>query len=261
MNALQKYLKLYQDNLINDFSRIRKVINDSSVKGGKNEKIVANFIEGHFDNKITCTNSQIIDSFGSTSDEVDVAVCNKDQPFIANDGEILICEGIDFIIQVKAILTNQELDRIIKNCKSVKKLKRKYLKQDTFQGNIGDLNYHINRIPYIVFAFESNTKINTIHQNLDLKLKNVPLELQPDAIFILNKGSLINFREGLGNSFTINEKKLIGLVGFILDEMTLLEFVRYINWIVPKIERRTKPITHYFNEQVYQKGVISKYKI
>jgi hypothetical protein len=60
-------------------------------------------------------NSQIIDSDCLRSDEVDVCVCNYDQFLIQPEGGLLISEGVDFVVQVKAMVTDDELDRALKN--------------------------------------------------------------------------------------------------------------------------------------------------
>lgn len=261
MNPIQKYFESYQDVLLNSFNRIRSTHSDSSVKGGRNEQIICEFLEEHVENKFVARNVQIIDSLGNASDEIDVCVCNEYQPFNTSNSEILIGEGVDFTVQVKAILSNEELDRIIKNCASIKKIQRLFDKGDEFQGEIGDLNYFINRIPYVVFAFDSKTSIETMYKNLTIKLKDIPLELQPDAIFVLGKGCIINFREGNGSTYTVNEKKLSGLSGFLLEEKTLLEFIRYITYIVPRIKRHSKTINIYLRNMTFDKPLITNQKL
>ena len=175
-------------------------------------------------------------------------MCNYDQPFRTKTGELILCEGVDFVVQVKAVISNNEIDRIIKNCSSVKKLSRQLTLGMTFKGYEGDSEYMVQRIPYIVFAFDSKTSIQSLFFQLRQRLKKVELALQPDAIFVLNKGYYINLRDGKGAPLHADNLLLKGVAGFESTDFTLLEMIRYINTYFPKIVREHSPISYYHNK-------------
>lgn len=261
MSKIEKYFASYQRRISEDFARVREIYSDSAVKGSNNEKIVSEFLSEHINCNFITNNNQIIDSSGLASDEVDICVCNHDQPFKTKTGELILCEGVDFVVQVKAVISNNELDRIIKNSKSVKKLNRQLTLGMSLRGHAGDAEYLVQRIPYIVFAFDSRTSIEALFIQLTNKLQDVELHLQPDAIFILNKGYLVNFRKGEGASVRANDTKLKGLTGFESAEYTLLEMIKYINHNIPKLTRNHNPLSYYQDSAgkemvVYNKEII-----
>ena len=245
---------------------MRAIYSDSAVKGSNNEKIVAGFLSEHIQCNFISSNNQIIDSMGGASDEVDICVCNSDQPFRTKTGELILCEGVDFVVQVKAVISNNEIDRIIKNCKSVKQLNRQLTLGVTVKGHEANFEHMIQRIPYIVFAFDSKTSIESLFIQLRQRLQNVELSLQPDAIFILDKGYFINLRKGDGAPVKANDILLKGIVGFKSPDFILLEMIRYLNTYLPKITRNHSPISYYhscvreemtiYNEQLIKQNII-----
>src|SRR5215204_2174581 len=122
MGHFTNYLQAYGPELQERFAKIRRGMSDSDVKGGQNERIVAEFLEETVPADFVARSVQIIDSYDRRSHEVDVAVCNRYQIFRESGGGLLIAEGVDFTSQVKAVLTTAELERAFKNCATVKAL-------------------------------------------------------------------------------------------------------------------------------------------
>ena len=186
MDIIKQYFVGQQRRLKDDFDRIRATLSDSDVKGSANEQAIVEFLQKHTSAHFITSNVQIIDSYGKASDEVDICVCNVNQPFGANPNQLVIAEGVDFVVQVKAKLSSQEIDRVIKNAKTVKQLKRKATQHDRVFGHIEDAPYYIDRIPYFVLANTSELTLETTYKKLLTSLSSVPLEFQPDAIFVLS---------------------------------------------------------------------------
>jgi len=253
-NQIEQYL-LKQSEILNaEFSKIKLICGDSDVKGGQNEKVVAEFIKKNYNSNFVSIGVEIIDSYGNRTDEIDVCINNDYQPFSAEFGQPLIAEGIDFVIQVKKTITTQEIDRIVKNCKRLKGLKRKPNKDDKFLGSIGDVEYLVTRIPYIVVASDSQLTLETIAQKMNECYGRANFEEQPDVIFVLDRGFVINFREGKGKSWTFeNGKKIIGFCVVHSADKTLFEMVRYIHSHIPKTEKMVHPLNNYFPNRIEYK--------
>ena len=123
MNKIQEYCDFQSKQLVERFQQIRSGKDDSDVKGGENEQTVVKFLKEHCPAKHIVTNTSIIDSYGNSTDEIDVCVCNADQPFLPSPGSHIIAEGVDFVVQVKSsIPSRSEIKRIINNSQSVKKV-------------------------------------------------------------------------------------------------------------------------------------------
>lgn len=248
MAGLAKALSRYSKVLKNEFEAARAVSTAASTKGGLNEKIVARFLEKCVPSWFTSNNSQIIDSHEQISDEVDVCVCNDQQFLVQPEGGILIAEGVDFVVQVKALLTDNELDRAIRNARTVKKLKRAHV-GDTTVYNAGILEPKwFDFIPYFCFAFSSELTDKTVSMKLNEKSNGIDFTQQMDAIFILDRGlTVINGRDGRNHSWRDPKGKLVtGWHGVKTKEDTLLEFIRYCIQYVPRIRHSMPPIVEYF---------------
>ncbi|MCP4159379.1 MAG: hypothetical protein GY760_04855 [Deltaproteobacteria bacterium] len=98
MTKILDHFKGYNDQINAEFQRIRKTVDDSAVKGGQNEIIFRDFLSNHVKNSFICTGSQICDSKGNKTDELDIAVCNESQLYQPNGG-LLIAEGVNFVVQ------------------------------------------------------------------------------------------------------------------------------------------------------------------
>jgi len=252
MTKSEDYFRSFARQMKEHFERIRATHKDSDVKGSRNERIVADFLKEHFSARFIPTNVEIIDSFGGASQEVDVCVCNIDQPFSC--GEMVIAEGVDFVIQVKAALNSSEIDRTVRNCSSVKNLKRKVSANDVVHGSKHEKPHYVDRIPYFVFAFSSDTSLKTIRQNLIAKLQTIPTEHQPDGVLILDVGCVFNLRDGQGKGSElhglVDGKPLGRAVGFLAIESgaeSLAQFIYRIHNVTPRFYRAVSALTHYFS--------------
>lgn len=249
MSNIEEYLDLQEKLISERFNHIRSSYSDSDVKGGANEGVVTDFLKEYLSDRFLANNSEVIDSYGHRSNEVDICVCNRDQPISKEKGGILIAEGIDFVVQVKAKLTKPEVRRALDNCKSVKLLERKRDKRDIFAAMDADIPYFVQRIPYFVFAFTAASKFETLCRNIYDMVESVDYIHQPDAFFILGEGFVFNHREGRGAGLEINGKVPEGLFA-LSTKHNLSDFMGYIHLIVPRFYRVIDPMKYYIRDKI-----------
>ena len=245
-NPLIAHLDQYSQRLKGDFERLRETHRDPDVKGGKNEKTVADFMTLHTRAAQVVTNAEIIDSTGRTSGEMDVVMCNHDQPFVGENPELLIVEGVDACIQVKASITDTELDRIVKNCVSLKSLIRKHSAGDHTFGMPESQPFNLDRVPYFVFAFTSALCPEEIALRLATKLNGVPPTDQPDAILWLGRCLIVNCRKAMPLGLANQEGPLDGIGVFECGDAALREFLRCVHELPARVQRFRSPLCHYF---------------
>ena len=252
-NKIEEYL-IKQSEILNiEFDKIKSIFGDSDVKGGQNEKVIAEFIRRNYNSNFISIGVEILDSEGNSTDEIDIGVANQYQPFSSEFGQPMLAEGVDFVIQVKKTITSQEIPRIIKNCQSLKKIRRKHNDTDQVFGKLEDFEYLVDRIPYLVVSADSQLTLETIAEKLTTEYNNKDFEYQPDIIFVLNRGFIINFREGKGQAWVINNKKFVGFCVVHSTDKTLFELVRYIHSYIPKIERLIHPLNNYYDGKINYK--------
>lgn len=247
MPKLVDTLSRYSIILKSTFEATRLAVTDSDVKGSLNETIVAQFLKDTVPNWFISTTSQIVNASDILSDEVDICVCNEHQFFVQPKGGLLIAEGVDFVVQVKARLSDKELDRMIHNCQSVKRAKRSQTKGDTAFVPDNSCLDRLDFIPYICFAFSSELSAETLLERIRSKCELLDYAMQPDAIFVLDRGlTFINGREGNGHPWK-NEAGLCisDWIGMQTGDSTLFEFIRFAIQNVPRFNRAGSPVEHY----------------
>lgn len=252
MDNLNEYFKKSSKNLREEFEEIRKSFSDSDVKGGRNEKIVEKFLTKHLKFWGYLLNQQIIDPVGTLSKEVDIVISDERYTWHTDINLPQISESVACVIQVKASLDSNELERIKNNAQSVKDLK-KYMevKGEVYTrvdptSKIG--NEWLNKIPYVVFAFESSLKKETLLE----KLEEIPMV---DAIFVLDRGLIfINNLDGSIYRYTLPEGgKIKGWMVLETAENTVIEFIKYLVRFIPRFDRREHPLNFYFKQNLEYK--------
>ena len=90
--------------------------------------------------------------------------------------------------------------------------------------------------------------METIASKLEGIYKNVDIDKQVDAIFVLNKGFILNCRNGVGKvPRDSNGNHFIGLSSIYQNKGILLEFFRFIYSLIPYEIRMIRPIQYYFD--------------
>lgn len=247
MSRVAEYLNSHSSRLRDEFNRLRVAHADSDVKGAGNEAIVGQFLANHLAPRRVVYNSSIIDSEGRQSGEVDIAVCKDDQPFVIGDrAQLLLVEGIDLVVQVKARLSSDEILRVVTNARSVKQLVRWVDVGDRTAGvREADLPHFVHRTAYVAFCFESELTPETATVKMREACEDVPSPEQPDAIFVLDRAAILNTRENDGIT-SVAEPNARGFVNDNEAERALLKMMQLISFL-PRVHRATSPLRAYWS--------------
>ncbi len=244
MTKFEEYLERYATVLAHTFEATRLTLTDSTVKGGENERIVAEFLENHLSVRQVRRNVQVVDSADRCCDEIDVCLCNEYRAFGSNVA-LLIAEGVDAVVQVKARLNGHELTRAFKNCGRLKALRRKCGKGDYVVCPTGMPDETLNQIPYVIFAFQQELAQDTLLERLKSREGDVGPDQMPDAVFSLDRGiSYVNCREGI--DWPHVGSALTGWVAEASEGLTLLRFLLFLNTRFPRFLRVNMPLVEYF---------------
>jgi hypothetical protein len=250
VSRFEEHLSRYAPRLLAEFHDIRARLSDSDVKGSQNERTVREFLTRHVPADFIASCAQILDSKDELSDEVDLAVCNEYQVFRDPEEGLLIAEGVDFVVQVKALLNSVELDRVFNNAASVKKLTRTSAKGDTVYWHSGRSRELRVRIPYLCFCFTSELMEETLLNKLIEKSPSGSAGELPDALFALDRG-VTYLNHGNGDVLGLKDREGESMIGWAMyhtGERTLVEFLRYIFTFVPRVTRYQPPIVQYFQQ-------------
>ena len=178
-----------------DYQDVTSHIEHMGLRGTGREDSLRQNIKQLLPQKFAVGNGIITDVNGTQSKQQDFFVYDAfNSPiFLQMESSCIIpIESVYATVEVKSTLTKDTLKQSVDNIKSVKELEITVLKNSFFIPN------HHNVIFGSVFAYTSDSSIETIAQNLNEYCVNMPSELQPSVICILDKGLIVNFvKEGM----------------------------------------------------------------
>lgn len=183
-----------------EFEVSRNTFSHNGLKGSANEVILIDFLRKYLPKKIEITSGQIIDTEGHISKQIDIILCDSfatPMLYEINNIRVIPIETVYAVIEVKAIINSSDVETIINNMLSVKKLIKKafYKKNGIIKSTINmfDREWEIWPVHYYIFGFTSENafsvrdEINRFHSDLNLQ----PWE-RIDTGCILDKGAFIN---------------------------------------------------------------------
>lgn len=185
------------------FRQAQKTIQHSGFKGQVNERIVCNYLKDYLPKSLDISTGELVDRYGGRSRQIDVIISDTFKtPIFLKDEEIRVIpvECAYSVIEVKAHLDLNELDKAFTNMKSVRSLRKTAYFQSRLPENGYFLHYGMNSpiwpINYFVFAFDS-INLDDLREAIEQrhKAEQLPLWSRIDTICILNKGIITNLKK------------------------------------------------------------------
>ena len=141
--------------------------------------------------------------------------------------------GVLAATEVKTTLNKKETVDCLEKARTFKRLCAELTDKDRTAQNLetNDWNRYLERRPFFAFAYEDGRQLRTVQKNIEewIRDNHVPIEDQIDAIFVLNRGIVVNLGEGTG-VITINGKSADVLSGF-KRKCTSAIFSQLISWL------------------------------
>ena len=255
---LKEKISKVENQMREALAEVRETFQHSGNKGTSNENIFSEFVRSYLPRRLEIGNGEIIDSKKNRSGQVDIVIVNEDHPFTfaPNKPGLFFIEGISAIGEVKTTLTTQELQNTLNNSIKYKKLQMTHSSGEVIHSNESDLKRYYEHPPFFLFAYESQISLETIKQKIEEFLTENYLTLTNimDAVFILDKGWIINFGDGQGSLQHRTPDGKLG-EGWISNstDTVLFDFFYYISVTMPKIIRFEPILVNYFFNE-YQRN-------
>lgn len=186
-----------------DLSDIRNRFENTGDRGSAAEDILTEFLRHYLPRKYDIGRGEIIDSFGNRSSQTDLVITNEYHPFSYKRGEpgLFFIEGVLAVIESKMILTSKELTSSLHNASKYKALCGKPTKGEMVYANPHDRERFYAHGPSILFAFDSELTLETIRSKIikHMNVHTTDFYNTLDAVYVLNRGSVINYANGLGS--------------------------------------------------------------
>lgn len=243
MGHLDDYWNGVDASLQAEFEVTRQTIADTDVKGGRNEALMRNFLSEQVAQRVV-GGVALIDAYGEQSAEQDVVICNADQPFAHADASRVIVEGVDAVVQVKAVCTTGELERLVDNARTVKKLRRKQGSRDQVWAVLSDVPHLVERVAYAGYCFDSQITLDRARQAIADACAEVPVEEQPEFVAIARRGLLLNVRANDGRIRLDGDYE--GWVAATTgNDAELTHFMWWLYLAMVRFRRWQHPLVHY----------------
>lgn len=195
---IKEVFESLSERMKSDFDKTTKLVSHPVVKGSARENALMKYLRPHIPDKYEFSEGIVIDSFDHQSKQIDIIIHDRNTtPFLQDRDlvNIIPIESVYAIIEVKSMLTKEELSKCIDNVKSVRSLK-----QNTITGQASPtLGF--------VFAYDSDSSLDTVYKNFLELSKDVLPEQKITCICILNKGLVLPILKSCLSSITLLPSK------------------------------------------------------
>lgn len=183
-----------------DLAEARSAMQHPGLKGSSFEEVFRTFLRTYLPTTLDVSTGTIVDATGKSSNQIDVIISDAAKTPIfyrSGDTRVVPIEGVYAVIEVKANLTAQELERCYKNMLSVRALQKTAYVSSTgpivYQKNLYGSSWNIWPANYYVFAFDSD-RIDKLRNLMDARhAKDAFLpSSRIDTVCVLNEGVILN---------------------------------------------------------------------
>jgi hypothetical protein len=183
-----------------NFEKARKAVEQPGLKGTSFEETFRSFLREYLPLSLDVSTGVLVDSHGSVSRQLDVIISDSAKtPIFYRSGDIRVIpvECAYAVIEIKAYLDANELDRIFQNMGSVRNLRKSaYVKPAgaiIYSDNLYGREWEIWPINYYAFAYDS-IKLMTLAKHIHVRhqTKELPEHSRIDTICVLDKGVICN---------------------------------------------------------------------
>lgn len=232
IGALERNMKAQLDE-------IRETYQHSGNRGSAAEQVVREFLRRFLPTRLSVGHGEVIDSDNRISKQTDIVIANEDHPFTftADQPGLFFVEGVSSAGEVKMDLTSTGLKEALRNSQQFKRLVIKPGAGTTAFFNPSDRERFYRCPPWFLLAFESQLQLSSIREKI-LSFQQEESSEVLDAVFILNRGEVLNLGDGTGR-FQVREITGQPRNGWIArkTDRSLFGFVAWLSTVMPVMHR------------------------
>jgi hypothetical protein len=229
---------------------IRATLAHSGDKGALVEEVFRGFLQKYLPRRLAVGHGGIVDLKGQRSRQTDVVIVSEDHPFTFTPDlpGLFFIEGVCGAGEVKTTLTASELDKALESSAQFKRLEMRPGQGTMASSNPSDLERFYKCPPWFLLAFESQVTLAAIAERTTQFIAH--REIEPtrllDAVFVLHRGSVINFGDGQG-SFQLRTANGQSVAGWVDKESdcVLFDLLAWLSSVMPRMIRLDPILPHY----------------
>jgi hypothetical protein len=239
VSPLGELFQAEEQKLRASLAEIRTSFSHPGDKGSHAEETFRSLLRRYLPLTLRVAQGEIIDRFGGRSKQTDVVVVDDDHPFTFEESKpgLFFIEGVIGAGEVKSVLTAQELAKAVDNSRAFKALQAWFNKGDTVAATPSDRARYLGRPPYFLFAFESSLSLESIRERLAAESGGSIATNLVDGVFVLDKGSMINYGDGQGGFKMMGPggKPVVGWAGSNRD--VLVTMLAWFSVVMLRVKR------------------------
>lgn len=166
MSKATKYLQLQSGALRQESESLRLAFKNSTNKGSGFEVILRNRIRTFIPPHWNALHGELVDSFGTETGQLDLAVVNGLHPRGPNDGrpEPIMFDGTVAVGEIKMKLTTEQCDKSLEISKVIRECK---LHDENNNVLSDDIYARLKSPPFFLLALDSDVALNTLEEKLN----------------------------------------------------------------------------------------------
>ena len=256
-DVMNTILAQEEKRLSTELANIRANYEHAGIKGTKVERVLRDLLRLCLPTDLRVGHGEVFDLDGRQSRQTDVVIANQyhfPQPPDHNweEPQKFMIECVECAGEVKSALTSRRtVEECFENARSFKSLLG-YASSSFGQTMGGDKSRFLSRRPYFVFAFESKLRDETVWERLT-ELNSACREIDRpivDAVFILNRGTLLYVREKGAGRISVTGTEGARLPGYVgIGQNVITRFLFWTFVVMPRLIYLTHPATNYLAPQ------------
>ncbi len=197
--------------LVTGYETTTEQLEHMGLRGTTREDLLKDVIRQLLPEKFRVGNGTIVDVHKTQSKQQDLFIFDAfNSPVFLKmeSASVVPVESVYATVEVKSTLTKETLRQSIENIISVKKLQHSELQNSPL------LFSRHNVIMGCIFAYTSDSTIETVAHNVDKICAEIPKNQQPNVICVFNKGLIVNVLKNKPGQLEIDpsDKTMWGLV-------------------------------------------------
>ena len=249
------YFATMESKLTNELATIRASLNHNTNKGDRAASAFRAFLADHLPRKLEVGHGEVTDTHGTSAGEVggdhqvDALIINEYHPRFAKIEEpsLYLAEGVSGGAEIKSALSSKDIKAIVKQAVAFKKIKPAFRAGDMTFTNDVDMERFYNRLPYFLFAYESQLTLETLIASIRAEAASLGAGETGhfDAVFLLDRGAALNLGDGKGAIKMLNAEGAPCAGWSKTTNGVLMSLIGWLSGVLPSIQRNSPILLPY----------------
>jgi hypothetical protein len=256
MSVLESKISSLEAQLRNRLQEIRGSFEQAGVKGDVVEASFRKLLRQFLPRSTGIGHGEIIDTEGRRSKQTDVVVVSDEHPFTfeAEVAGLFFIEGVLAAGEVKTVLESTNLQEALASSRVFRDLIMNPGSGRETPSDTDSKRYYVSP-PWFLFALESRLSLDKLQSEMEAFIGGSGWDINKtvDAVFVLDRGWLINLGEGNGLYRLRGEDGELARGWQSKDsESVMFDFLAWLSSVMPRIYWYSPILPRYLTEMYFR---------